>query len=208
MVACQFQIPTYDYDKSIDPHIRKCDLCYDRRKTGQLPACVDICPNEALVFGKRSDVLKIAKDRIRRKPDVYVKHIYGEYEIGGTSWMYIAGKNFDELKCPPLDPNRPGISESIQHGILLLYSACYFIRFVGLIMGNKAGQKHGTDETNRPLSKRKEKCMKPASQNQIFTPEFCLILIALNGLVLAIRFIWGIEHYKLDNYTPWVYGLC
>jgi formate dehydrogenase iron-sulfur subunit len=136
IVACQFQIPTFDYDKSIDPHIRKCDLCYDRRKEGKLPACVEICPNEALVFGKRSDILKIAKDRIKRKPEVYIKHIYGEYEIGGTSWMYIASKNFDELKMPNLsDKPAPGISESIQHGIF-----AYFVppvtlyALLGLIM--------------------------------------------------------------------------
>jgi formate dehydrogenase iron-sulfur subunit len=136
IVACQFQIPTYDYDRSIDPQIRKCDLCYDRRKNGLLPACVNICPNEALIFGKRSDILKIAKDRIKRKPDVYVKHIYGENEIGGTSWVYIASKNFDELKMPPLgDKPAPGISESIQHGIF-----AYFVppvtlyALLGLIM--------------------------------------------------------------------------
>ncbi len=158
MVACQFQIPTYDYDKSIDPHIRKCDLCYDRRKNGQLPACVDICPNEALVFGKRSDVLKIAKERIRRKPDVYVKHIYGEYEIGGTSWMYIAGKNFDELKMPTLGSKpAPGISESIQHGIF-----AYFVppvtlyALLGLIMWvTKQGKSKVTDENKEALEQKK-----------------------------------------------------
>lgn len=136
IVACQFQIPTYDYDRSIDPHIRKCDLCFDRRKNGQLPACVSICPNEVMVFGKRNDILKIAKDRIKRKPGVYVKHIYGEYEIGGTSWMYIASKSFNELKMPPLGVNpAPGISESIQHGVF-----AYFVppvtlyAMLGLIM--------------------------------------------------------------------------
>lgn len=154
IVACQFQIPTYDYDRSIDPHIRKCDFCYDRRKNGLLPACVNICPNEALVFGKRSDILKIAKDRIRRKPDVYIKHIYGEYELGGTSWMYIAGKNFDELKMPALGVNpAPGISESIQHGIF-----AYFIppvtlyALLGLIMWiTKRGKTQGTEENKETL---------------------------------------------------------
>jgi Fe-S-cluster-containing dehydrogenase component len=122
MVACQFQIPTYDYDRSIDPQIRKCDLFQERRKTEKLPACVSICPNEALLFGKRDDVLRVAKNRIKRKPDVYVNHIYGEQEIGGTSWMYIASKNFDKLKMPPLEKNpAPGISESIQHGIFAYF---------------------------------------------------------------------------------------
>ncbi len=122
MVACQFQIPTYDYDRSIDPQIRKCDLCHDRRTSGKLPACVEICPNEALLFGKRSEVLRVAKNRIKRKSDVYIDHIYGEQEIGGTSWMYIAGKNFEKLKLPPLGNSpAPGISESIQHGIFAYF---------------------------------------------------------------------------------------
>jgi formate dehydrogenase iron-sulfur subunit len=122
MVACQFQIPTYDYDKSIDPHIRKCDFCSDRRKENDLPACVNICPNEVLLFGKRSEVLRIAKARLKRKPDFYVNHIYGENEVGGTSWMYIASKKFDKLKMAPLSATPPpGISESIQHGIFAYF---------------------------------------------------------------------------------------
>jgi Fe-S-cluster-containing dehydrogenase component len=122
MVACQFQIPSYDYDKAINPLIKKCDLCYDRRKTGKLPACVEICPNEALLYGRRSEVLRTAKNRIKRKPEVYVDHIYGESEIGGTTWMYIAGKKFDKLKMPPLSINpAPGTSESIQHGIFAYF---------------------------------------------------------------------------------------
>lgn len=122
MVACPFQIPTYDYDRSIDPHIRKCDLCTERRKDDKLPACIEICPNEALLFGKRVDILTIAKSRIKRKSDVYVNHVYGEHEVGGTTWMYIARKNFDKLKMPPLTNNPAlGISESIQHGIFAYF---------------------------------------------------------------------------------------
>ena len=122
MVACQFQIPTYDWDKSIDPRIWKCDLCQDRRSKNKLPACVEICPTEALLFGKRSEILREAKTRIKRKPDTYIEHIYGEHEIGGTSWMYIAGKSFDELKMPPLGTNpAPGITEAIQHGIFAYF---------------------------------------------------------------------------------------
>ena len=158
MVACQFEIPTFDYDRSIDPRIHKCDLCYDRRKNGQLPACVNICPNEALIFGKRSEVLKIARDRIKRKPDVYVNHIYGEHEIGGTTWLYIASKEFEELKMPALGNNpAPGISESIQHGIF-----AYFVPpvtlygMLGLIMWiTKQNKKHIKEENDEALQEEK-----------------------------------------------------
>jgi formate dehydrogenase iron-sulfur subunit len=155
MVACQFQIPTYDYDKAIDPHIWKCDLCRERRIQDKLPACVDICPNEALVFGKRTEILSIAKKRIKRKPDVYIEHIYGEYEIGGTSWMYIAGKSFDKLKMPPLgkDP-APGISEAIQHGIFSYFvpPVALFALLGTLMWVNKHRKTEPPDENWKNLS--------------------------------------------------------
>ena len=87
MVACPFQVPTFDFSKAIEPNISKCDFCFERRKTEEHPACVDICPTEALLFENRNDLVKIARDKIKRKPDVYINHILGENEAGGTGWM-------------------------------------------------------------------------------------------------------------------------
>ncbi|HSP87822.1 MAG TPA: 4Fe-4S dicluster domain-containing protein, partial [Ignavibacteriaceae bacterium] len=53
MVACPFQIPSFEYDKAIEPDIRKCDFCFERTKVGLLPACVEICPVEAITYGPR-----------------------------------------------------------------------------------------------------------------------------------------------------------
>jgi hypothetical protein len=58
---------------------------------------VEACPKEAMTFGRRDDLIKLAREKIRAKPDVYVDHIYGEHEVGGTSWMYIADRPFEEL---------------------------------------------------------------------------------------------------------------
>jgi len=52
---------------------------------------------EALSFGKREDMITIARERFRKHPDRYVDHIYGEHEMGGTSWLYISGTPFKEL---------------------------------------------------------------------------------------------------------------
>jgi len=81
MVACPFEIPTYEYDQVLTPRIRKCTMCYPLVSKGQLPGCVEVCPMEALTFGKRQDLINFAKQRIQKYPDRYVDHIYGEHEM-------------------------------------------------------------------------------------------------------------------------------
>jgi formate dehydrogenase iron-sulfur subunit len=94
MMACPFEIPAYEYDNPFSPRIRKCTMCHPRVIQGQLPGCVEACPTEALVFGKRTDLLRVARQRIGDLPQRYVDHIYGEHEMGGTSWLYLSGKPF------------------------------------------------------------------------------------------------------------------
>ena len=98
MIACPFGIPAYEYNKAITPRVMKCTMCFNTRlKKGRLPGCVDICPKEALTFGKRTELLKLAWTRITRQPGRYVEHVYGEKEMGGTSWLYISSVPFKEL---------------------------------------------------------------------------------------------------------------
>ena len=98
MIACPFEIPTYEYDKVLTPRIQKCTFCYLPRITkGRLPGCVEICPTEALTFGQRSELIRVGRERIRRFPQRYVDHIYGEHEMGGTSWMYLSAVPFREI---------------------------------------------------------------------------------------------------------------
>jgi Fe-S-cluster-containing dehydrogenase component len=128
MVACPFQIPAFEYGKALHPEIRKCDFCIDRQRAGQLPACVETCPVEALTFGQRDELIRTARERIRRSPERYVDHVYGEFEVGGTSWMYLAGRKFTELEFPKLGTGPvPGTTEAIQHGIF-----AYFVPPVAL----------------------------------------------------------------------------
>ncbi len=97
MIACPFAIPTYEYDKALTPRVQKCTLCYPRISKGLLPGCVESCPTEALTFAKRLDLLRVARERIRRFPQRYVDHIYGENEMGGTSWLYLSAVPFREI---------------------------------------------------------------------------------------------------------------
>lgn len=96
MHACPFYVPAFEYE-SPAPRIRKCTLCYERIHSGKLPACVEACPVEALIFGKRIDLIKIARERIRKNADRYIDHIYGEFEAGGTNWMYLSSVPFNEI---------------------------------------------------------------------------------------------------------------
>ncbi len=122
MVACPFQIPAFEYHKALDPRIMKCDFCFSRTNEGKLPACVEICPVEALTYGNRTELIRVAENRIRNYPERYIDHIYGEGEVGGTSWIYLAGKEFKELEFPALgNIPAPGVSESIQHGIFAYF---------------------------------------------------------------------------------------
>ncbi len=122
MVACPFEIPAYEYEEPLIPRVRKCEFCTgtadNGKSTGANPACAAACPTEALVFGKRADLLALAKDRIKKRPDRYIDHIYGEKEAGGTSWLYLSGRDSREIDLLKMPSQSPAIlTESIQHGI-------------------------------------------------------------------------------------------
>jgi formate dehydrogenase iron-sulfur subunit len=111
LIACPFNVPGYSYSSALNPVVKKCIFCYDTRlKYGKPPACVEICPQQVLTFGHRNDLLKIGRDRIREKPDKYVDHIYGEKEVGGTSWLYLAGTDFDKVGFDTTMSNDPILS--------------------------------------------------------------------------------------------------
>ena len=118
MVSCPFQIPAYEFDNALTPQVRKCSFCIQRLEEGKIPACAAVCPNEAIVFGKREDLLQLAHERIDDNPCCYVDHVYGEHEAGGTSWLYLAGQPFRKLGFLSIgDQAAPRLTEAIQHGI-------------------------------------------------------------------------------------------
>ncbi len=108
MVACPFYIPAFRYSSAFHARIMKCIFCYDTRlKYGKPPACVEACPQEALTFGKRRELLDLAHHRIRENPGRYVDYVYGEHEVGGTSWMYLSSVPFDKLGMDMHLPKEP-----------------------------------------------------------------------------------------------------
>jgi formate dehydrogenase iron-sulfur subunit len=100
MTACPFYIPAFEYSNPTSPDIRKCFMCYERMLKGEMPACAVECPVEAITFGKRNEVLNVARDRIRNEPAKYLDHIYGETEAGGTDWLYVSAVPFETIGLP------------------------------------------------------------------------------------------------------------
>jgi Fe-S-cluster-containing dehydrogenase component len=99
MVSCPYNIPKFEYNEW-NPDIQKCTMCYGRIKEGKRPACVEACPADALMFGQKRDLMEIARVRIYNHPRQYVRHIYGEQEVGGTGWLYLASVPFEQLGFP------------------------------------------------------------------------------------------------------------
>jgi hypothetical protein len=59
--------------------------------------------NQAVIFGKRDDLLAKAKDRIAEAPDKYFENrVYGEHEAGGTQVLYLSSVAFDKIGLPKL----------------------------------------------------------------------------------------------------------
>jgi len=119
MAACPFQVPAYEYHNALTPQVRKCTFCFEARTSkGEMPACVEACPMEVMTFGKRRELITIAKSRIKKYPDRYVRHIYGEHEVGGTGWLYLSGLPFEDIDFPKLgNTSVPSYTEPIQHAI-------------------------------------------------------------------------------------------
>lgn len=163
-IACPFEIPAYEFHEPLTPRVRKCEFCADRAKgTGANPACAASCPTEALVFGRRADLVAMAKDRLKKRPDRYRDHIYGDTEVGGTSWLYLTGRPIQEiglLKLPATPP--PQLTEAIQHGIFK-YGAIP-VAFYGLLAGimwykhrqHPEGDSHAGEEGHNPSAHKPE----------------------------------------------------
>jgi Fe-S-cluster-containing dehydrogenase component len=116
-VACPFNVPKFEWTSAL-PKIVKCEMCKDRLKKGQEPACTEVCPTKAVIFGKRSTLLAEAKKRIKESPEKYVPKVYGETDAGGTQVLYLSALPFDKLGLPMMgDKPVPAATETIQHAV-------------------------------------------------------------------------------------------
>lgn len=127
--ACPFEIPKY---RSRQDKTTKCTLCAERVNAGLspldpaavktldagsrlkdtsvskikasmgIPACAKTCPSGALKFGKRDELLKEARARVKELVDqghIYAT-IYGERELGGLNKLYVLTDSPDKFGLP------------------------------------------------------------------------------------------------------------
>ena len=116
-VACAFGVPKFEWAKSL-PKMVKCELCNNRLAQGKEPACTEVCPKQAVIYGKREDLLNEARKRLAANPSLYVQKIYGEHDGGGTQCLYLSHVPFDKVGLPALgETSTPTLQRTIQHGI-------------------------------------------------------------------------------------------
>ncbi len=96
MMACPYGIPRYEWQAAV-PYVRKCILCYDRIAEGRQPACTEVCPQKATIFGDRDQLLAEAHARIGKDPGKYINKVWGEHDAGGTSVLYISSVDLSFL---------------------------------------------------------------------------------------------------------------
>jgi Fe-S-cluster-containing dehydrogenase component len=130
-MACPFNVPKFEWAKAA-PKIVKCELCrhrvagaslaktdgYSRYPKGHGPACAEVCPRQAVIYGTREELLADARRRMAEHPDRYVPKIYGETDGGGTQCLYLSHVPFEDLGLPTLSARSvPDLQHTIQHGI-------------------------------------------------------------------------------------------
>lgn len=135
--GCPFGVPQYQLDEPFG-QIGNCQLCYHLQAEGKIPACCDVCPTGASLFGKVTELQAEAERRLASKPgSTYAfprgrqgddrppnpatvgRHepaVYGVKEAGGTQVRYLAAVPFEKLGLPRASEIAPArMAEGIQH---------------------------------------------------------------------------------------------
>jgi tetrathionate reductase subunit B len=93
-IGCRYCIQACPYGaRYLDPRTKtadKCSFCYHRVRQGLLPACVEVCPTQARIFGdlkskasrlvrfSRMNKIHVLKPSLNTEPKVYYAQLDGE----------------------------------------------------------------------------------------------------------------------------------
>jgi formate dehydrogenase iron-sulfur subunit len=157
MVACPFEIPAYEYHNPITPRVMKCTFCYER--VAERRQAARLRPNLSggghYLCQTRRPCWTFGHHRIQgTTPGRYVDHIYGEKEVGGTSWMYLSDRPFEELGFIQVpEKPLPQLAETIQHSLFsyLWSPIVLFSMLSGVMWGFRdKGDRRANDEGEKP----------------------------------------------------------
>ncbi|HET7433398.1 MAG TPA: hydrogenase 2 operon protein HybA [Thermoanaerobaculia bacterium] len=131
-ISCPFDVPRFEWAK-FNPKIVKCELCRHRLPDGLQPACTEVCPVGAVIFGTREQLLREAHRRIEANPGKYYQNrVYGEHDLGGTQVVYLSHVPFAKLGLPEVgNESRAHYGEKV-HGVLYKGMAVPAIVYAGL----------------------------------------------------------------------------
>jgi Fe-S-cluster-containing dehydrogenase component len=165
-MACPFNVPKFEFEKAL-PKIVKCELCrhrfpkdmkaalsggFSRFAKGQGPACCEVCPREAVIYGKRSELLAEAKRRLAAHPGRYVPKVYGEHDAGGTQVLYLSHVPFEKLGLPDLPESVPATMRRVQHGVYKGFVApvALYIALGAVMIRNRRARGGAPNEEKQP----------------------------------------------------------
>ncbi len=130
--VCPWQIPQRQSGVGLYLHILptmagngvmfKCDRCQDRVATGQLPACVEACPQSVQSVGPRNELAAAARRMARERGG----YIYGLEENGGTNTIYYSPVPFEKLEAAvakgPGKPHLASVADSMADSNTLAWA--------------------------------------------------------------------------------------
>jgi formate dehydrogenase iron-sulfur subunit len=150
-IACPYGVPKYEYHKAW-PKVIKCEMCATRKDKPFQPACCEVCPRHAVIFGKYTDLVDEAKNRLEKDPDRYYPKVFGLEDGGGTQVLYLskAGISFQDLGLPDLGVTPvPEVQQTIQHALYqgAVAPVALFAVFGAVMWRNKrAAEKAGEEK--------------------------------------------------------------
>lgn len=137
--GCPFGVPQFDLTVPFG-RINKCEMCSHLLAKGGIPACCDVCPTGASLFGPVAALHEEAEARLAAKAGSryefprgsltlkrpkyegviaqYAGGVYGVKDAGGTQVRYLAAVPFEKLGLPKLPEHSfAAIAEGVQHTI-------------------------------------------------------------------------------------------
>lgn len=129
---CPFGVP--HIDEKVEK-AKKCDFCIERVQNGLEPACAKTCPNGAILFGDREELVKRAKAIAKElEAEGKTPYVYGIEELKGLHAIYVLPEGLDFYDLPK-NPRVPEDIGLLEHLLKPYGAATLTAAIVGLAIG-------------------------------------------------------------------------